>query len=1283
MVADLWNESYERATAGQIEIFSVAERNELSMLGFGPEDVDPVLSYLLLDSVRTLYDLINAEVREFPIVLQTRHEAYCKLFESRVRYTENRVSEVRTILRTERLLPRTLQVLLKHASLYQNLRFSEPTFEQTTVDATAAKLHRIRKELDHLLLVFRDHMPQHPRFQHCSGVFVTQVEQIAVALENTFLCDWALPNFGGGEAARLLMQQLHDAQGSLLYLWIWRQQCEAERNMDVSEDPNVAIEQWVSSVRVSMDKWRVSVAQLETGHFSRADLQSILSPVLEDIPEMPAIPTNPIEAGQAVDRYSDAIQKHLESNVAAEVAVVGKVLEVPTHTVYEIIAEFAAAVAFQPLAQALTTLVTAVHCQYDASQDPLCRFLSAITGTETSVSSVIGVYRDVKRTYPQIKTILNGFPQLLAKLLDDGLHTLLNSYPEVSTLDQVVRRKVGEAAGQRDQMLLMALFETRKALETGRVPTGYPALVNLRFSTVSNLLTYLANVSWSVSCLRPLVGGVGLLSDLLQGGASVASTVVLVHALMGTGEFSVAVRDFDVQLTATALLDKDGVVALRTFTSAELGDIPFKLCMVGVQKSTDEVQIQRHFLQVLEQLKVLSRALLTLAIAGHPNFQECSLVVQGSVTIDELKALIREQTEKHTKWQQFLSSYADVHLPLLTCFTRHQLVESLRFVGRPEHSLATAHLLRTVCPSLNVTDALELIAATPQLAAQDGVLSSREVFAQVHQVLLAAIQHIVPPVGMNTPLMRARVNTFMVTVPDKLKVPSGINVLRLAACDSFRHNEVVSALYIGLKKRLPAAVELFYCSPQTTEQAATDFVRRWAAAEFFGPTLPAADSDFLFCMMNAEQLPPHTQGVIASQLHALRKTVRVALLVVVSIDKDADSLLSSGLRASWVSCIGQDLSKFVNSCLPLCTVYLQKDKRQTQVYRAEAPASGKSAAILNDHALCRAAGAPHRRYAVISVTGDADDAVDVLRAVERDRASSQENEVPHNDDGIVLHLNISSHFDTQKLNRFLMHYLVTGVLTDSKGNYVVRNAADIIAIEWPSEGILADSAWKQCSLLSCFKSRPIERSFSLLSYTFAACLPHNPDCVLYRVTAQEDAKLRHGVQMALAFFKVNGTFSFDKMPYCEEIELTEIPESTDLFAAFSEQMTADKEVPVLQPAGQVYRFVRFLAHQMRGLTQLAFYQWASAERDDEEEGVPAHEHCRNYRRLAFHFASSSLHLARLLAASAVDPLVADTDDDARLNSLRFSFDHWRDMPFLIFSEDGDYQTISVSGTVTC
>jgi hypothetical protein len=1386
-------ECYKRATAERRYCLTPDEYTSLLAcdLGFKPaSDVDTVGAsdsltlYLELEAVRILYKQLTDELKKYPILAEAGEGAMRKLHQAHVGAVENNTAKLANTLQAYNIYISTLGVLQKYPSLYTSIKYAQPTFDETCIKDMSDKVKGILKEIEDLLVAFRNHMPKHPRFKDCSAVFVAQTEAYYAELLKKLIRDWSAPFVDSGRSIGDLACMLHAAQGSLVYDWVWHRQCESEQNLEVSPDPKKAMEQWKTSVQRSFNEWRNTTTAIENKSILKIDLEIIFADILGTIPETGAVPKEAIQASAWWLTYGSVVRKHFETNVQDEIAYTTKVLGVVNNAaINSSLVAFMSAVSFQTQAQAIEELAVQLQCPYDDNQVLLGRYLHAMRSEESTAENVLTLFGQMQQTYPKIFNIVGQFPQLLSKLLKEGLHVLLKQHPDPTTLSQVVQRKTGEA-GQREQILLNALLDVRHALETSASVNGYLNLLNTQFTSLPELLLYLANVSWSATNLRSLGGGIGKLTDLLQGGASVASTVELVHQLITTGEFAITACDLEVNLTATALVDKDGVLNLRSFTSAELDDIPFQLCMVGDQRvASDDLPIRRHFLELMEHLKLLGEAVLKLTKAGHPDYEECSLKMKGSISLETVKKLIKEQGQAYSTWQTFLSSYADVHLPLLTCLSRSQLVESLRYIGRPKYATATANLLRTVCPSLSFQDALQLVHRSKAVAqpvnGADGTRNtnkaskkkkkqrakkaaqtrrSKKIFSSVHDLLLAAREHIVPPAmsASTTRPLLVTINKLLNSLPARLAPSSThkVNMLKLPASFLHNHSEIIAALYLATKKRLPSSIEVLSCSTHTTEQTVVDFLRRWAAAHFFSDMLPATAQDLLFCMVNTEQLSVHIQSVVITQLHHLRRTVGVPLLLVASADHDTDCLLASGMRGEWAQVA--NVPVFLADCLKLCTAYLQKERSSIQVYCSDTPSSGKSTKVLQDHAAApfvpgaeprpdhepAALPRPRPPYAMVSITGDADEAVEVLRTVECDRrlwmsqsegsdngnngesdsdkdddgskgkdtedeesnenndsgstcsrnsnisnssAGSSDSQKEGKNDAIVLHLNVSSHFDELKLNRFLMSFLVTGVLADSKGNCVVRNAVDTIAIEWPSEGVLANNAWSKCQLLSCFAQNKIQNTLQLATYNFELCNRESKDSILHYVTSQVDERLSLGVQMSLAFFQVNKTDAFDSMPYCEDIPKTELPEPVTLFKAFSDQLVSPTDPNTQPSAGQVHRFVRFLAHQMYGLAKLSYYQFASKETEESQDQgqEDPRTHCRNYRRLAFHFAHSSLELAKLLAASAVAPLVTDTYDDTRLSNLQFSFDSWKKMPFLIFSESGEYEIISVAGTGSC
>ncbi|KAJ1380231.1 hypothetical protein B484DRAFT_33821, partial [Ochromonadaceae sp. CCMP2298] len=313
ILADLWEECYQLAVRGHEDALTPAERALLHTLDFETQGEEPALQFLMLQAVRDLWEGLRAEAKQQPILLEC--PGYLALHDGTAQVERN-ILHLGNILIEQRLNDRALLVVYtQHPQLYTSIKYVVPTFDEGVVAEAAQKVRDVTAELDGLLMVFELHMPKHPGFATCSALFVPQVQQLVGELEQTLLCDWQHPTLGGGQM-RQLAHKLNEAQASLLYRWIWEEQCSAE--VVVSADPSQAVQQWKEFVQLSLEHWQQAVGQIENQSFSKSALRAIVGPIIKDIPEAPLIPSNPVEARREADRHADRVAAHFESRVAAE-----------------------------------------------------------------------------------------------------------------------------------------------------------------------------------------------------------------------------------------------------------------------------------------------------------------------------------------------------------------------------------------------------------------------------------------------------------------------------------------------------------------------------------------------------------------------------------------------------------------------------------------------------------------------------------------------------------------------------------------------------------------------------------------------------------------------------------------------------------------------------------------------------------------------------------------------------------------------------------------------------
>ena len=97
------------------------------------------------------------------------------------------------------------------------------------------------------------------------------------------------------------------------------------------------------------------------------------------------------------------------------------------------------------------------------------------------------------------------------------------------------------------------------------------------------------------------------------------------------------------------------------------------------------------------------------------------------------------------------------------------------------------------------------------------------------------------------------------------------------------------------------------------------------------------------------------------------------------------------------------------------------------------------------------------------------------------------------------------------------------------------------------------------------------------------------------------------------------------------------------------------------------------------MSQYETYKNWTKEMDELHTATNDETHCRFYAILAYYMAEMSFKLVMKLAMSAVKPMLhAVVDDDIRPRDLLFSFEDWRNEPFLLFNGQEFPTFVSVS-----
>jgi hypothetical protein len=1288
LVSVLWREFVVRENT---TILTAVEQGYLMRSVCSPEDNQNDLTVLILTSttIREATTSMKTEASQHPELLS--HPLYAEDYATIGRALQT-LSVLADNITCGRVLLSTLEVLNCLPFIASNLSLVITTFETRSLKALVDKVFRIRSEWTDVLVAFRDFMPEHPRFRACSAQYSASVLSIMGNLHNELILEWSLPTIGG-HGMRQLVDKLKQSRDSMIYEWLWRRHCEREQELEVSTVGFEAVVQWKESVERSFTEWTHLIRQIADRTFQRQHLLECLESGIEDEPRMPELPNDSVRASDVAERHRRHIREHREERVTIEVNTTFSVLDdlsgVDKPSLKHYLLDFLKAVDFFPDAVHLLSIAELQGCALK-STDVLVKYIAVLKSENGTVSEVTSTFQQALAQYPKINLIVKGFPGVLLGLIKErdtrqyGLLELFSRFVSLQLLNQMIAHIIAEV-NDHIHGVLVAFREVREAFSTDiSGKDNYSKFCACQLNNPIRLFEYLASVSWCIMALRKLTGNLDCVMGLFDDIAPSTSTVWLVHFLIQTGWFTISLPD--AKLSATYV--EPGSRCEVQLNAIQLGDIPFQLCLTGNTRSgqddDDELGVhneQKHFLRFMELLGLLADVLLKLSTAGHPLFQNCKLVIPGTETLNELEVLVYAQESALNQWHESLD-VAVTNLPLLTCFTRKQLVTSIRVfstrsISDAMHTRdALMSLFRSVYPSHTEAETERII--TCFLRSSDlGERILSEVAKSVHDLLKEGVGCLLPATILLPGVQALTISNFMSQLPERLKSPNGVSVLTFPKDICSCQSEATVALYVGLLNRLPAVIEVCSCFPDTSEHEVVDFVRRWAAATSFAEFLPREQRRLMFCIFNTEKLKPDVQSIVLTKVHEYRKKAVFPLIIITAPNTEQEAMISAGLRGDAVP----DGMDFVRNCMPVCVAVVRAKFAKVEMFTSQNPSAGKTTAVLEKYVVPSMAAAGVAResqpYARLPVTGDMDEVVMLLSKLESERRQSQLSP-----EGVVLHLNIANTLNADLINRFIFMFIITGVIFDSNGNYIARRSEDTVAIEWPSEGVIADAALEKCRLCKSFLQHAFVPAVRFLKYDIRPCYGNvsNAFTMLHKIVSEEDVNLRIGTQMMLAFYRVPpNTYA---MPYQESVASEIIPSPQDLYTLLVGKLTAPGES--LAAPAVVFRYLRFVSNQLVGLYNMWLYQMCTPDAVALDSALqqPAEGHVRNVLRLAYHFARCSHLLALDLAASAVGPMAEEfIENDTRLEKLAFTFSDWKDKNFLIFAGDGLPQMISTSGDI--
>lgn len=1217
---------------------------------------------LVVDIVREHFVSLQSEVNKFSQLRENCDPLYAAMLKSYFATLSSLEMMAKRVIEMD-VSVAFLQVVRQDQKILRSLANLIPMFDINSVDFCWNKVNRVRGEWEDLLVCFRHYMPEQRRFRDYSLEQAQIVEAKVAELEKKRIKDWESPSLGG-QGMRELAENVTKAQSSLLFRSIWLNHCQQEEALEFSGNPCSPIEQWQASLLTCLEEWREVILKIFSQEFRKSTLLCSLCVVLEDDPPPPEYPIIPVQAQDCIARHLRHVEQHRRSRLEAEVHVAVQVLQeinVDTDILIETMLNFLAACAFASQAEHFQKLTQKLGCHLGLD-DPFIYFLQFFSSekSETStVAEVVHSYKSVQVKYPPVLQIPPKFPALLLKLIEEGgesrgLLNLLCKCKDAILLNQMCARLITQIK-PHEQVLLKALQDAREAFDV--VIAGqsmFNEFVGGKMKNPANVFEYLSAVSWFIAGIGRLSGGIVRIFELLDDGLSETSAISLVRELMTSGQFMISLPGAK---TTASFVQIDGLE--KVLSPEDLGDIPFQLCLLASNEDEggEAQREQKYFLRFLELLSTLSQALFMLCEEGHPNYQDCQLTIPSTVPIEELEDMLAGEKNVLCQWQQFLL-VADAELPLLTCLSRKQLVDSIRLMATKTDVNALSQLLRSVFPEIGDTVARKTTQMFMAKLPSNQDISTKVLSSQVHELLEEGVGYLFSrKVHMHQALKTAYAS-YRKNLPTEILNLRVVSVLNLLSSDASKQTESICALYIALFERLPSAIEVFVCDENTTELAVVDFVRRWVAANKF--PIPQTHK-LMFSMIQIEHLKTNIQSSLLSNILNSRGTAETPLLIMGACEVNTNSVLCSGLRKDWIT---NNLSSITDSSA-LCSLFLQMRFPLVQVFSSRTPSSGKTTSVLESFAVSQYAD-KRIPYARIPICGDLNKAVSLLSDLERCRATADL------DGGIVLHLNVANSLDTNLLNKFVFSFFILGVLVDARGCYLVRNRNDTIAIEMPSEGVILDEAMSKCVLLNSFSKKDLINYVMHYEYSFVSlsrCVNHEHGCLLYYVEKIPKEGYLIGLKMMQAFFNVPKNECI--MPFQDSIADIDLPDAASLYNDVLARISSSH----LQPtSGTVFRFLNFLTNQLFGLYHFPYYESCSEaleREDDADRALLPESHSRNYRKLAYHLAKCSYNLAFDLAASAVPPMSNEfVENDTRLENLSFSFSGWKAKNFLIFNGGG-------------
>lgn len=1258
------------------------------------------VALLLSDAARTIRGSIVDEIHRFSQI---------PLVSVKYRQLQDLVSEAAMVLNklADRmsnglLTPQQLDLLVLHKTL-SNLSSLIPTFNVAVVLEMKNRVQVVRDEWARLLTIFTRYMPQHPRFIAASDSFTSEIQQKLIELEKTEIVHWRSPSIGGQHLVAIA-EKLTKAKESVIFDWFWSTTCNAEASLPPVNELELCLEEWRLSVLRTFDAWFEFCLSIQRQDCLQDRADAVLSRVLENIPGCPDLAPSVLEATTEFDHFKSDLERHITSKAELEASLAMIVL-VSSHQLQKedmitslklyLMAKASAAtvaVCALKLGEVVNANINTIH--------PVRLFANALSDSTVTIRIVNELYQALTVNVPTLFRIVPRFAVVLLDTIlehsDGGIFRIFTRYDEEIDLNKSIGRLMNNDVDGHAQQMLIALKDVWRAFNgVAESKPLFNALRSRSMPDFAQLIEYVANISWCITPMKCLKGGIAKLVDLIDERGTTASALASARAVL-SGQINISLPN------GTLFAESDAFgVTKKIFTADELGDIPFQLCLVGNAKVSedDKVHKQRQqFLFLIETVNIIAQLLREIAESGHPDYQSKTLVIAGCTDKAELLQVLEEYRTVAQGWRSFLEDISS-KFPLLCCLSRKQLVKSFLLIRSP--NVQISQLIEFIRGAFTTNADTETFNESLQQCFESQTFHHRNddlqsSAAAVHSLFVAASSFILPRKGafeLSEQLL-VDVQSLKSLLPQDMqdltlcRAPIVFWRLAMAMAGDQLHG-ILCSLYLATMRRFPNSLEVLVCSGETSEHELLDFIQRWSVSYLF----PGDDTDTMFCIFEATKLPPALQNIIVTFASSCVKRDASRSLVLLGAAQEGEanaSIICSALRNITLF----DERNFAGNWFNLLKGVLHDKMANIFVCRSAAPLAGKTTTILRQ--FC--ASDKNRVCSSFSLSNDFSSAIKIIGSSNYQSQAMGLTE----DDEMLMHINVTNTVDANCFNLFMLAFIIMGRLVGTDDIHALRRKKDIVVIEWPSEGIIADRAWERCPLLSCFNcinvgsitrmADPDEQQQLDSSQSFPLTGIHldelkfvplageisnafTDDSFLYNIQIANDEQFKLGLQLAIAYLDVPAKALI--LPYHSTIVDVDISEPHQLFLRLENYLK--RPGSPFPDVGLVYRFARFLGKQLYGLYSYELYKVATPDLEAPAARESRETNVKNYRKLAYYYAKHLFELAQDLAATAVRPMTdADCNEDTRLSELSLSFEDWNQKFFLIFSSDGHPEIISAN-----